>query len=129
MDLAIAIQRQYSDELNKLMQIAVDLDQARGKQKPELEKQLKCQINLLLARIQNDFPERLTQNLVLTILYQHFNLVNETTANEFRSLWQQRVIMQQRHDSLRDESVNNFVLLAKIPKGVCQQFCAFSQNP
>lgn len=103
MDLASFIERKYASTLSKLAQVANQLSRARGNQKRQLEQEFRQAVTQLLASVQNDFPSRLTQNFVLTVLYQTSELANQIVANALRAAWQHSVIQQQTEDSLANQ--------------------------
>jgi len=104
MELTTTIRRQYESRLNQLAQSANTMSRARGQQKRQLEQQFNQQINQLLNRLQVDFPSRLVQNSVLTMLYQEASLRNDDVATALRTAWQQGIVQQQTRDVLAEQS-------------------------
>lgn len=104
MDLALNIYREYENQLDGLVQVANQLSRARGQEKRQLKQQFDQQLHHLMEGVQGDFPERLSRNSVLTILYQEACLRNEDVANALRSAWQEQIIQHQRHDALIEQS-------------------------
>lgn len=103
MDHLTEVMRRYEAVLNDLTQQAQQLQQAQRGQRRQIERAINEQAENLVQQVKQSWPSRLSQNLVLTALYQQTNTISETIANTLRTIWQREVIREQNQDIAENE--------------------------